>query len=417
MAEGLITTKSAAPSTPATNKSNIYVDTADFRTKSIDSNGVISTFNHDGLQDRNILTNGGLVIQQRVATASTAIPGISTTTRAGQVADRWAVTTSVASNLNWARIDVAGTQETNLLARYYGSIISATAGKKVMLSQFILSDEMSHLRGQKVRFSLKHNQKVGSGQTYRMGVLYLTNAGTVDVCPTFLTGAWSTTSSVDPAWGTNLSAITPDASPTGENGTINGSYLDVTSVANTWTRSSAVFSIPTSAKNLCVVFFSNATGGTTDNISIAELQLTQGPEIVDFVQPPIAEELIRCQRFFCKSFPLLVVPVASVTEASGGSGVTSLIAKAAATALAAQIDIQFPVQMWKTPTLTYFTPTAAGAQAFRLTGTTPAVQTATASRTNSLTDRGVVCTATGDLNGAVGDLVAVHYTADAEFVT
>jgi hypothetical protein len=58
----------------------------------------------------------------------------------------------------------------------------------------------------------------------------------------------------------------------------------------------------------------------------------------------------------------------------------------------------------------------AGAQAFRLSGTSPAVQTATATRANSTTDRGVVCTATGDANGAVGDLVGVHYTADAELV-
>lgn len=134
------------------------------------------------------------------------------------------------------------------------------------------------------------------------------------------------------------------------------------------------------------------------------------------VPAPLAEDLIRCQRRFCKSFPLTVVPAASVSEASGGSGVDGIIGKAGATALAAQIAIQFPVQMWKTPTVTYFTPTAAGAQAFRLSGTTPAAQTATASRASSTTDRGVVCTATGDANGAVGDLVGVHYTADAEIV-
>lgn len=413
-------TKTAAPDAPAANKVAQYIDTADRRAKTIDENGVISVLVNDGLHDRNILSNGGLMVQQRCATASTAIAGVSTTTRGGQVADRWAVTTSVATNLNWAQIDTNGAQDTNLQARYYGSIISATAGKKVMLSQWVIGSDMAHLRGKKVRFSLKHNQKVGAGQTYRMGLLQLTSAGTVDVSPAFLSGAWSTSTGVDPTWGTNLAAITPDASPVGEGGTITGNYLNVTTVATTWTKSSVVFTVPTSAKNLVVVFFSDATGGTTDNISIAELQLTEGPDLVDFVPEPLALELFRCQRFFCKSFPLTVVPAASVSEATGGSGVTGILGKAGSgTVLGSQITILFPQVMWKTPvTLTYFTPTAAGAVVFRLSGVTPAVQGTTASRANSLTDRGVVCTATNEAttNGVIGDLVGVHYTADAEIV-
>lgn len=410
-------TKSAAPTTPAANKGTQYQDTADRRPKFLDENGVISQMGSFGQMDRNIIINGGFNIQQRVATASTAITGITTTTRGGVVADRWAITTSVASGLNWAQIDTAGAQDTGLQSRYYGSIISSAAGKKVMISQWVIGSGMAHLRGQKVRVSIKHNQKSGAGQTYKLGLIQLTAAGTVDVSPAFLSGAWSTVTGTDPTWGTNLAAITPDASPTGEGGTITGAYLNVTTVATTWVKSSAVFTVPTNAKNLIVVFFSDATGGTTDNISIAECQLTQGPEIIDYVEPLLADTLIRCQRFFSKSFPLTVVPAASVTEANGGSGASGIIGKTAALALAAQISIMFPVVMWKTPvTLTYFTPTAAGAQAFRLSGTTPAVQTATASRTSSLTDRGVVCTATGDAAGVIGDLVGVHYTADAEIV-
>lgn len=412
-----VLTKTAAPATPAANKSAIYVDTTDRRLKQIDDNGVISTLTEDGSKDRNIITNGSFRIQQRVAAASTAIPAVSTTTRAGQVADRWAVTTSVASNLNWAQIDTAAAVETGLLARYYGSIISATAGKKVMISQFLINSEIAHLRGQKVRLSVKTNQKVGAGQTYKLGLLQLNASGTVDVCPAFLSGAWSTTTGVDPAWGTNLAAITPDASPTGEGGTITGSYLNITTLVTTWQRSSCVFTVPTNAKNLVVVLFSDATGGTTDNISISEFRLTQGAEIIDWVEMPLSFELFRCQRFFCKSFPLTVVPAASLSEATAGSGATGMIGKAGATALAANYSIQFPTVMWKVPTIVYFTPTAAGAQCWRFSGAAAAAQTATASRTNSVTDRAVVVTATGDAAGTVGDLVGVHYTAEAEFIT
>lgn len=52
------------------------------------------------------------------------------------------------------------------------------------------------------------------------------------------------------------------------------------------------------------------------------------------------------------------------------------------------------------------------------TGTTPAAQGATASLASSLTARGVVVTATNEAttNGAVGDIVSVHFQAEAEFI-
>lgn len=410
-----ILTRGALPATPASNKSVISVDSADRRTKQTDDNGVISTFNNDGLKNRNIITNGGFSIQQRVAAASTAIAGISTTTRGGVVADCFSVLASVASNLNWQQVDTGSTPEVGLNSRYYGSIISSSAGKKVMLSQWILNAEMAHLRGQKVRISIKHNQKVGSGQNFKLGLIQLNSSGTVDVSPAFLSGAWSVSTGVDPSWGTNLAAIAPDSSPTGENGTVSGSYLNIVSVAGTWTRSSCVFTVPSNARNLVVVFFSDATGGTTDNISLAEFQLTQGPEILDYVEPPQAETLLRCQRRYCKSFPLTVVPAASVAVATGGNGETGIIARAGATALAGTIQIRFPVRMWRTPpTFTLFSPVVAGAQPYRINGTTPAAQTAAA--TTGLLDMGAVVTCTGDAAGVVGDLVGVHYVADAEIV-
>ena len=412
----VVLTKGAAPTTPASNKSAIYVDTADTRLKQIDSNGVISILSHDGLQDRNVLDNGGLMIQQRVATASTAIAGISTTTRAGVVADRWAVTTSVATNVLWAQIDTNAAPETSLLARYYGTITKSTALKKVMISQYLIFNQMAHLRNQKVRLSFKHNQKVGSPQVLRFGIVQLQSTGTVDAPPAFLSGAWSTVDGTDPAWNTNTAAITPDASPTPENGTVVGNWIETTTVATTWTRASGVFTIPSNCKGLYVVVFTNTGGASTDSFGLAEFQLTQGAEITDFVQTPHAEELVRCQRFFCKSFPLTVVPAASVSEATGGSGATGMIGKAGATALAANYEIRFPVVMWKTPTVTYFTPTSTGAQCWRFSGAAAAAQTATASRASSTTDRGVVVTATGDAAGTVGDLVGVHFTADAEVV-
>lgn len=398
-------------STPAAGVTAVFVDT-DKRLKTKDENGVITTISPIGLGSRNIIANGGMLIQQRVATASTAITGISTTTRAGVVADRWAVTTSVASNINWAQIDTltAGT-ESNLLSRYYGSIISSTAGKKVMLSQFIIGSETSHLKGNKVRVSLKINQKVGAAQVYKLGLLQLTSSGTVDVCPAFLTGAWSTVNGTDPVWGTNLSAITPDAAPTGENGTITGSYLNITSSA-AWVRSSCVFTVPSTSKNLMVVLFSDTTGGTTDNISISEFQLTQGSDIIDYIAPPLILELIRCQRFFNKSFAYTTVPAFAL-------GITTGIYKwgvGAAGAVAGSWGFfYFPITMWKVPTVTIWSPfTAASNQARQLSAT---AGDCTVTSASEITDKGFCITTTPGASAVIGSILGAHYTAEAEFVS
>lgn len=415
MAELDLTNIAAASiATPAAGVTALFVDTADGRVKTKDSGGAVHVQSDAGPVDRSIVMNGGFSVQQRVAVAATAIPNVSTTTRAGQVADRWAVTAGNTTTCLWTQVDAGTAVETGLLARHYGRITQNTNAAKFILSQFIINAQMAHLRGQPVRISVKLKQFVGSNANYRLGLLQLNSSGTIDVCPAFSSAIGG--ASVEPTWGTNIVAINPDAAQTPENGTISGVALTVASTAG-WVRSSATFTVPANCVNLIAVLYRDTIGAASDSVGIAEFQLTQGTNIIDYVEPEFDLVLLRCQRFFSKSFPQTVVPAAALSEATAGSGATGVIGKAAATALAVQISVQFPETMWKVPTLTYFTPTAAGAAPFRLSGTTPAIQTATATRTSSLTDRGAVCTATGDVNGAVGDLVGVHYTADAEFVT
>lgn len=410
-------TKGAAPSAPASNKVTAYVDTNDNRVKTIDYNGVISVLNNDGLQDTNILTNGGFTIQQRVATAATAIPGVSTTTRAGQVADRWAVTTGNVTTTLWTQVDAGSAMETGLTSKHYGRITQNTNAAKFILSQFLANEDIAHVLGKQVRVSVKIRQIVGSNANYRLGLLYLTASGTTDTCPTFISAIGA--NSVDPTWGTNLVAITPDSAVTPENGTISGAGLTITSTA-AWVRSSACFTVPSTAKNLCVVLYRDTTGAASDSVGVAEFQMTIGQEIVEWVAMPRAYCLSRCLRYYCKSFPQGVVPAASLSVATAGLGATGILGKAGSgTALGCAINIQFPIPMWKAPTVTLFTPVAAGATVYRHNGTTPAAQGAATVVASSTTDRGCAVTATNEatVNGAVGDLIGVHYVADAEFVT
>lgn len=407
----LVLTKGAAPNTPAANKSAVYIDTADNRAKQIDPDGVINTLTDDGLKSRNVLDNGGFVIQQRVPTASTAISGISTTTRAGRVADRWAVTASVASSVAWAQIDTQNAPETALLSRYYGQITKSTALKKVMLSEYCVFNQIAHLRGQKIRISFKHNQKVGDAQVLRFGIVQLKSTGTVDSPPAFLSGAWSTVDGTDPAWSATTAPVAPDASPTPENGAVVGDWIETTTVMDTWTRTSGVFTVPSNCKGFYVVAFTNTGGASTDSFGFAEFQITQGPSIVDFVQNPFSYDLMRCQTFFCKTFALTTVPV---TAAGINTGEAKGIAgKAGAVANAGIIAWRFPVRMWRTPiTVTGYNPGAGNALQRNLTGVADMGATAFTAQTDS----SVMSIATGVAATAVGDQIGLHITADAEVV-
>lgn len=403
--------KQTEPTSPSTNYLRYFMDTVDNRPKTKDYNSVVSILSQY-LNNPNAIMNGGFMIQQKIAVASTAIAGITTTTRGGVVADRFAVTTDVASNLNWEQVDTISAVESGLQSRYYGSIISSTAGKKVMLSQFIISKEMGYLRSRKIRLSIKIKQKVGTtGQTYKLGLLQLTAAGTVDVSPAFLTGAWSASSGTDPVWGTNLAPITPQSAGA-LNGTITGNFLNITTTAG-WIKSSMVITIPTDAKNLVPVIFANADGGTSDNISFSEFSISLAEDDPDWIDESFSIQLHKCQAYYNKTFTYSTVPVQNAGANTGEA--QAMVGIAAAVALAGNIFWRFPTKMWKAPvTITSYSPSAASVEVTNITG---AVQhTATAVVTQTGSDEAIVFTSTGNAAGTVGQRCGLHITASAEIV-
>lgn len=403
----LTLTRVAEPSTPAADKLVVFVDTADRRIKTKDDNGVVSVLSETGPRDINILTNGGFAIQQRVAVAATAIPSVSTTTRAGQVADRWGVTTGNVTTTQWTQTDARSSPEAGLVAPYYGRITQLTNAAKWILSQFLANQDIAHLRGGKVRLSVKIKNFAGSNALYRLGLLQLTSAGTLDTSPAFISAIGA--DGVDPTWGTNLALIAPDSSPTPENGSVSGSRVSVNSTA-AWVRSSAVFTIPTDCKNLVAVLYRDTVGAASDSLGVAEFQLTAGPDVIDFVPLPFGFEVMRCQRYFCKTFPMTTVPVASAGAGTGELKWTKVVAGATA---GRSPNWQFPVVMFKTPvTITTFNPAAAGAQARDETNNADCTVTTAA----GTTDRQTAFTYTGNAATVAEGLIGLHITADCEFV-
>ena len=120
-----------------------------------------------------------------------------------------------------------------------------------------------------------------------------------------------------------------------------------------------MITVPTTAKNLVVVLFSNAQGGATDNLAVAECQLTLGTEIIDWVEEPFEVQLAKCQRFYCKTFAYGTVP--SQTGGLGNAERTG-VAIAGAVATSSALKYKFPVTMWKTPgVITFYNPSAGNA--------------------------------------------------------
>ena len=225
---------------------------------------------------------------------------------------------------------------------------------------------------------------------------------------------------VDPTWGTNMLALNPVL--TESTGVINntrGSGGVDCVLSAVMQRFSATFVVPagTNIKNLVPTIWTNSIPAINDIIQITECGLYVGSEIRDYYPRSFGDELIACQRFYEKSFPLLIAPAASVTVANGGYGAQAILNRTGSgTAAAVQVPIQFVARKAKVPTLTLFTPVAAGATAYRHTGTTPAAQGAAAANTSATTEYGssITVTAEATANGAVGDLCSIHWTADAD---
>lgn len=394
----------APPSIPASGKGRVFFNSSNEKLQLIDDQGFTQTFTPDGLRDKNLLTNGDFSFYQRgshVATLNTArVYG----------PDRWGMSIQASSN-TFTQVDTSGAPETGYGPQYYGRFTQTTAVSKLLISQVIGQSNMAHCRGMSCRVQFEARQSTGTNAVLRLIVLQLTSAGTVDTVTNagFITAYGA--NAVDPSFPANHVAITPTLCDT-SSGAISGAGITTNQLNSAWTQYSGCFTMPASAKNIIVCIATHNQLAVNDVINIGEVGMYCGEELRMWNHFTEAMELAECSYYYQKSFPAATTPAASIAVATAGNGANSLIAKAAATALAVQIPIYFNPPMFKAPTVTLFTPVGAGAVPYRITGTTPAVQTAVAQ--TGLTHKGLVVTATGDANGTVGDLVGVHWTADAE---
>jgi len=390
--------KGAAPSTPAAGKATIYVDSTGM-VHTIDATGMDSILSDGRLF--NCLRNSGFWFAQRQAPAT--LTTYSSTTNRLITADGWGITNENAST-QYVRTDTSTTPEANLQSRFYGQFTKITTLGKLVISQCLEGIDSQALRGRTVRIQMKMRGLVAASALWNIGIV--SNTGTVDAP----TAAWITAfgaNGTDPTLGASLAFLTPKATVTGDGGTIVGNKIQVT-VTNgaTWIRAGGCFDIPTTAKNLIVVIWSDSQVAATNGVAISEVSLTDGFEIQTWSPQSVAVELARVQRFYCKSFNVDTLPATAVAIGA----VRGYVSVAGATA-GQPLGIRYPVPMRAAPTtFTFFNPAAANAFVRNTTAATDATATASA----NAGDQGADVTFTGIAAWTVAQAVAVHFTADAE---
>jgi hypothetical protein len=392
--------KIAQPSAPAANETELWYDSTLQRLRSINEKGIVSDLNESGWKDKNVVINGDFGIAQRQVFTTLTSYAASTARLYGP--DRWGLSAQT-SSLQFAAV-LCDTPVTGISARYYGQFKQITGAGKMIVGQWIPANDMVHLRGSYVRIQFK-SRYLTTQRNLRFGLLALGSAGTVDTIPaTFIAAAGA--NGVDPTWGANIAAQAPLAN-SDDNVTLAGNGATA-ALTSSFARYSAVFLVPADCKNIALQFWSDVQLAINDEIHLTEVGLYQGMEIRDWVPRAEAHELMISQRYYFKTFPIAVAPA----QNAGLAGALKWMAgKVGALAQGATGAIRWPGRMRITPaTLTTYNPSVANAF---VRDVTAAVDT-TANAFVDSSDVGTSVSCTGNASTAVGNVLAVHITADAE---
>lgn len=405
--------ETTAPSTPSSNKEVVYADIADEKIKVLDDQGFTTILSPDGWRDQNKLINGDFGIAQRQVPTTLTSNAILAGGRT-YAFDRWfqsnlgttaVVQTQQVSNLGGA--------EVGLNAQTYGKYKVITLASKLVVGQVIESGNMNHLLGTTVRFTCKMKYSVATSMAVRLGLVYMTGAGTADTISLAASGFISAfgATGVDPTLtaAANLAYITPVVA---ENGTITGNGVDIT-LTTGWVRYSATFLVPSTARNLIPMIWSNATLTANDELNISEAGLYPGGESRDWHPEDEGVTLQMCRRYYQKTFNYLIAPAQNAGLLGVVNGICSL---AGATALAGRCWWRLPVALRITPAagnITLYNPSAANALMRMPYIAAPADMGVTALTANLTSDQ-IEVAATGVATTLVGSVCAIHATVDVE---
>lgn len=169
-----------------------------------------------------------------------------------------------------------------------------------------------------------------------------------------------------------------------------------------------VYTIPADATEVGYAIFYTPTGtaGAADLVKVTNVKFEIAATATAFKPDNPTTVLQECLRHYRKSFLLATTPAQNINEATGEYRFPTTIAAAVVNRLG---TVQFGSPMRAAPTITFFNPEAANAQARNLTQDLDCTSTTAV----NVTQNGFGIIATGHANGVVGDDLGVHFTADA----
>lgn len=150
----------------------------------------------------------------------------------------------------------------------------------------------------------------------------------------------------------------------------------------------------------------NLAASVNNYINFAGVQLEAG-EATTFEWLPFEVDLFRCRRYYFKSFQYATAPA----QNAGIAGCIRFMAGKAGATTEFTLT-RYPVHMRTTPTVTTYNPSAANAQVRDSTAAADCSSTTVTATIGTEDAVGIHCT--GNASTAVGNLLDVHITADAE---
>lgn len=241
---------------------------------------------------RNYLDNGAMFVAQR---------GLATTGSIGQInaaamlsvnykADRWAVSTNVASGAGFGQVITAtpsppsGFKQTMKIYRNSGILT-----QPICALQEISTNRSIQLQGQQVTLSFYAqalaNLAADNSNVINAYVIYGTGSDEG-------LGSWTASPAITPAW-TGIASLQPG-----------GTIGTATTITTAWARYSGTVNIPTTATEvgvlLCFTPTAAAVAGTTDGFAFVGVQLEPGSAASPFAYLPYADELAQAQFYFAQ---------------------------------------------------------------------------------------------------------------------
>lgn len=395
----------STPGTAASGKSYVYHNQGSLLVK--DDAGVIHPAH---TPRRNWLHNSGFWFAQRLDPPSVNTITAALGTNIGWGPDRWSVAWDT-GNVTYQRIDTSGSPETGIRSRFYGKFVKTTTTGKMQISQrdqnstlAPTTGDTASLRGNVVRvvFYLK---SVTTNVTWRLGLMIGdTGAG----------GSWiANANGTDPTQWDATSYLTPIAG-TADGCTISGNAATITGLSTTtWTRVSVAFTVPSTSTGQFYVrtaLWSNSGLTAGDGICIAQPSITQSFEIPDWPHDSASVELARCQCFYAKTFAVDQKPVQNLGINTGE--LQGIVGKAGAVANAFQLYWATHFQMLRSSAIeATYNPAAANAL---VRDETANVDSGAISIASLGGNYWVVVIATGNAGSAVGNIIGVHLSIEAD---